>query len=199
LCHIGKDVDEAALEVVEKIQSNHTAIRGKVAEFERFFSAANFTSSEEKYDDSDSNLEEKKLDANDSQRDALMQFLRGKQFEFVDLSNEPFRFSEEVSQATGAVPNKARLMRIKKELAILSHAFPDGIFVRVNEERPDTLKVLITGPGDTPYENGLFIFDLYLSVDLNLARSWLGCGKLRFASTCRFSASHDSVRGALLQ
>lgn len=36
-----------------------------------------------------------------------------------------------------------------------------SIFMRVDENNPMIIKALITGPHDTPYENGCFIFDLY--------------------------------------
>jgi len=40
---------------------------------------------------------------------------------------------------------------------------PEGsIFVRVPENRLDLPRVLITGPHDTPYSNGLFFFDCFL-------------------------------------
>lgn len=36
-----------------------------------------------------------------------------------------------------------------------------AIFVRQDEERPDKVRAVITGPADTPYEGGLFVFDVY--------------------------------------
>lgn len=39
--------------------------------------------------------------------------------------------------------------------------FEASIFMRVDENNPMIIKALITGPHDTPYENGCFIFDLY--------------------------------------
>ena len=37
-----------------------------------------------------------------------------------------------------------------------------SIFVVADEEKPNIMKVCITGPDDTPYENGCFLFDVYL-------------------------------------
>ncbi|KAF2217177.1 hypothetical protein CERZMDRAFT_32933, partial [Cercospora zeae-maydis SCOH1-5] len=54
-----------------------------------------------------------------------------------------------------------RMTRIMQELAILQTSLPNGIFVRYASSRPDIMKILITGPRDTPYENGLFEFDLF--------------------------------------
>lgn len=53
-----------------------------------------------------------------------------------------------------------RMSRIMQELARLQSSLPDGIFVRYASTRPDIMKFLITGPRDTPYENGLFEFDM---------------------------------------
>jgi len=122
-----------------------------------------FSSPEEKYEASSGN--ETKEDIPRVERVRMMDYLRSLQFDTADLSSAGFRFAEDVANYANVAPDKSRLMRIKKELAILSHALPDGIFVRVNEERPDILKVLIIGPADTPYENGAFIFDLFLPVD----------------------------------
>eukprot|EP00475_Leptophrys_vorax_P024208 TRINITY_DN33364_c0_g1_i5.p1 TRINITY_DN33364_c0_g1~~TRINITY_DN33364_c0_g1_i5.p1 ORF type:complete len:500 (+),score=140.21 TRINITY_DN33364_c0_g1_i5:53-1501(+) len=57
---------------------------------------------------------------------------------------------------------KLKLQRMKKEVSILSNSLPDGIFVKIDEERFDFMQVMIIGPQGTPYENGCFMFDLYL-------------------------------------
>ncbi|PPJ50762.1 hypothetical protein CBER1_07476 [Cercospora berteroae] len=54
-----------------------------------------------------------------------------------------------------------RMTRIMQELARLQTSLPNGIFVRYASSRPDIMKVLIVGPRDTPYENGLFEFDMF--------------------------------------
>ncbi|KAJ3283058.1 hypothetical protein HDU79_009439 [Rhizoclosmatium sp. JEL0117] len=55
--------------------------------------------------------------------------------------------------------------RIRKEYSILSKTLPQGILVRVFEDRIDLLRVLMIGPDATPYEGGLFLFDVSLPVD----------------------------------
>ena len=61
---------------------------------------------------------------------------------------------------------RGRMTRIASEVTSLSTNLPveagSSIFVRVDEDRPDVLKALIVGPEDTPYENGLFEFDILL-------------------------------------
>lgn len=61
--------------------------------------------------------------------------------------------------------NRERSRRIAKELATLSSSLPltygSSIFVCMDESRVDLMKVLITGPDDTPYANGIFEFDVF--------------------------------------
>uniref|UniRef100_A0A0N4Z4S2 UBIQUITIN_CONJUGAT_2 domain-containing protein n=1 Tax=Parastrongyloides trichosuri TaxID=131310 RepID=A0A0N4Z4S2_PARTI len=60
---------------------------------------------------------------------------------------------------------RERTKRIAKELASMANSLPqnasNSIFVCVDESRCDVIKVLISGPDDTPYENGLFEFDVF--------------------------------------
>ncbi|XP_068716631.1 (E3-independent) E2 ubiquitin-conjugating enzyme-like [Montipora capricornis] len=54
---------------------------------------------------------------------------------------------------------------MRKEMALLMYSLPAGIIVRGYEDRVDILRVMITGPVDTPYEHGLFVFDVRLPPD----------------------------------
>ncbi|KAI4950987.1 hypothetical protein J4E86_007496 [Alternaria arbusti] len=54
-----------------------------------------------------------------------------------------------------------RFKRLITEITTLQTGLPPGIFVRYCEDRPDILKCVIVGPADTPYENGLFEFDIF--------------------------------------
>lgn len=66
-----------------------------------------------------------------------------------------------VSKAAPALGRQpGQMKRIMQEIARLKSSLPSGIFVRHCETRPDVMKILIIGPKDTPYENGLFEFDL---------------------------------------
>ncbi|KAG1675351.1 (E3-independent) E2 ubiquitin-conjugating enzyme UBE2O [Nymphon striatum] len=51
---------------------------------------------------------------------------------------------------------------IRKEWMLLKNGVPDGIIVKVFEDRMDLLSIMIKGPTRTPYEDGLFFFDLQL-------------------------------------
>jgi len=74
--------------------------------------------------------------------------------------------------------SKEKLQRLKKEISILSNSLPDGIFVKVDEDRYDVMLVMIIGPEGTPYENGCFLFDLVLPENFPQ-----GCPKMKFLTT----------------
>ena len=80
-------------------------------------------------------------------------------------------------------------MRIGKELASISSSLPitntSSIFVRVDENRPDCIKAMIVGPQGTPYENGLFEFDIFMphnypSKPPKVVLTTTGSGQIRF-------------------
>ena len=58
------------------------------------------------------------------------------------------------------------MKRLSVEISTLSRELPihrdASIFLRIDEENPRCMRALITGPPDTPYESGLFIFDIYI-------------------------------------
>lgn len=62
-----------------------------------------------------------------------------------------------------------RVKRLAQESVTLSTSLPlsysSTVFVRCDNDRLDIMKVLITGPADTPYANGCFVFDVYFPSD----------------------------------
>ncbi|KAL2875684.1 hypothetical protein SGCOL_009148 [Colletotrichum sp. CLE4] len=72
-----------------------------------------------------------------------------------------YKIALPVSEATA----HGRMKKLVMELSMLRTTLPDGIFVRYDGTRLDAMKVLIVGPEDTPYENGLFEFDLFCPLD----------------------------------
>lgn len=48
------------------------------------------------------------------------------------------------------------------------HQVDGAVFVRMDETHAQLWRVLITGPKDTPYENGCFLFDVTFSPDYPL-------------------------------
>jgi len=63
------------------------------------------------------------------------------------------------------VPNRAFSKRMVTEWEILKKSLPGGVYVRAFENRLDLLKVMIIGPAGTPYEDGVFVLDVYLPPD----------------------------------
>lgn len=54
-----------------------------------------------------------------------------------------------------------RLKRIMTEIATLKSDLPNGIFAKYASSQPDCMKVVVVGSEDTPYENGVYEFDLF--------------------------------------
>lgn len=82
------------------------------------------------------------------------------------LKFETIKFTGKFKFTPNAGFNKATIRRLQKEYISLMKDLPvyyeSSIFVRINEEDNRCLKVLITGPNDTPYDSGVFIFDVFV-------------------------------------
>ncbi|KAK3718781.1 hypothetical protein QZH41_014030 [Actinostola sp. cb2023] len=78
-----------------------------------------------------------------------------------------YHFASTLRSATsnGEMGSPARARRLAQEITSLSTSLPlsssSSVFVRCDETRLDIMKVLITGPAETPYANGCFEFDVY--------------------------------------
>lgn len=65
----------------------------------------------------------------------------------------------------GLITNQVKrgwLKKVEQEWNILMKDLPERIYVRVFEERMDLLRAAIVGAPGTPYQDGLFFFDIYL-------------------------------------
>jgi baculoviral IAP repeat-containing protein 6 len=78
---------------------------------------------------------------------------------------EGFYFAGDAKALSEKNQTPGRMKKILTQVASLSTDLPEGIYVRYGEGRPDILKILIVGPDDTPYENGLFEFDMFCNHD----------------------------------
>ncbi|KAJ7978641.1 Ubiquitin-conjugating enzyme [Quillaja saponaria] len=52
--------------------------------------------------------------------------------------------------------------KVQQDWSILQNNLPEGIYVRVYEDRMDLLRAVIVGAYGTPYQDGLFFFDFHL-------------------------------------
>lgn len=72
-------------------------------------------------------------------------------------------------RTSGDQSQPARVKRLAQEAVTLATSLPlsysSSVFVRCDADRLDIMKVLITGPADTPYANGCFEFDVYFPPD----------------------------------
>ncbi|KAK9086270.1 hypothetical protein Syun_028664 [Stephania yunnanensis] len=93
-------------------------------------------------------------------KDKLMQF---KQFDaVVDYGDHHFAAQNQ----SGKLPiSKTATKKIMQEWKILEESLPETIFVRVYESRIDLLRACIIGPNGTPYQDGLFFFDICFGCD----------------------------------
>ena len=78
-----------------------------------------------------------------------------------------------------------RMRSLSIQLSNLTTSVPPGVFVRYCSSRLDVMKVLIIGPKGTPYENGLFEFDLFCpaqfpNVPPKMKFRTTGGGRVRF-------------------
>jgi baculoviral IAP repeat-containing protein 6 len=95
------------------------------------------------------------------------------------LDSHRFQFVSELAQIAGVTSGAAaagrpgggsgRMRRLASEAASCQKNLPldlsSSCFVRVDENRIDHWHALITGPEDTPYEGGCFIFDIVCGSD----------------------------------
>ncbi|GKY90352.1 hypothetical protein MPSEU_000009200 [Mayamaea pseudoterrestris] len=104
-------------------------------------------------------------------------------FDYIDS----FRHHSFVNEKQS--PNMQKLMpKLYKELLEYRLNLPSevtgSIFVRACESRMDIIRAVITGPDETPYANGCFLFDIYLNDYPKLAPQvnflTTGKGKVRF-------------------
>ena len=55
--------------------------------------------------------------------------------------------------------------KVRQEIALLKSSLPEDIVAKAYEDRMDLFSFMIKGPKATPYENGLFLFDVQLPAD----------------------------------
>lgn len=100
-----------------------------------------------------------------------------------------------------------RMKSLSLQLSTLMTSLPPGVFVRHCTSRLDVMKILIVGPKGTPYENGLFEFDLFCpsnfpNVPPKMLLRTTGGGRVRFNPNlynCGKGMSADLMRGCIRQ
>lgn len=88
-------------------------------------------------------------------------------FESADIANTNFHYKTELhaskssnwSQCHKRLAVEIPSLKGKNQLPVNYNA---SIFLRIDENNPNVMRALITGPDDTPYDSGCFIFDIYM-------------------------------------
>jgi len=123
-------------------------------------------------------------DTHEERQKAYVDWATQVRFEYCDLtvptpeptihedSTPHYKFffdSEARMLANSDIPKRS--LAIAKELAVLTTNLPvawdSSIFLRVDENRVDIIKALIIGPEGTPYQDGCFLFDIFLGPSYN--------------------------------
>ncbi|XP_018423910.1 PREDICTED: (E3-independent) E2 ubiquitin-conjugating enzyme [Nanorana parkeri] len=149
---------------------------------------------------------------------------KGDVFSVLENAPEGHSFAKLEFQAPEA---KKFFSTVRKEMALLATSLPDGILVKTFEDRMDLLSAFIKGPTRTPYEDGLFLFDIqlpnnypavppffrYLSqcsgrlnpnlydngkVCVSLLGTWIGKGTERWTSKSSLLQVLISIQGLIL-
>ncbi|KAG9473701.1 hypothetical protein GDO78_004156 [Eleutherodactylus coqui] len=149
---------------------------------------------------------------------------KGEVFSVLETAPESHAFKKLEFQAPEA---KKFFSTVRKEMALLATSLPDGIMVKTFEDRMDLFSAFIKGPTRTPYEDGLFLFDMqlpniypavpplfrYLSqcsgrlnpnlydngkVCVSLLGTWIGKGTERWTSKSSLLQVLISIQGLIL-
>ncbi|KAL5995706.1 putative ubiquitin-conjugating enzyme E2 23 [Asimina triloba] len=83
-------------------------------------------------------------------------------FKRFDIAKDPL--DHYYRDGSGQNDNSGRkwVKKVHQDWSILEKNLPDGIYVRVYEDRMDLLRAVIVGAYGTPYQDGLFFFDFHL-------------------------------------
>ncbi|NWQ82367.1 UBE2O enzyme, partial [Columbina picui] len=151
---------------------------------------------------------------------------KGEVFSVLEYAPDSHAFKKMEFQPPEA---KKFFSTVRKEMALLATSLPDGIMVKTFEDRmaSDLFSALIKGPTRTPYEDGLFLFDIqlpniypavpplfrYLSqcsgrlnpnlydngkVCVSLLGTWIGKGTERWTSKSSLLQVLISIQGLIL-
>jgi baculoviral IAP repeat-containing protein 6 len=76
-----------------------------------------------------------------------------------------YHYNDQLAKLSSGANLKARIKRLAQEHSDFSHTLPlslsSSVWLRASAERMDALQFVISGPDDTPYSNGLFLFDAF--------------------------------------
>jgi ubiquitin-protein ligase len=80
----------------------------------------------------------------------------------IKATNQPSNMNNCFRRLSGELPTLTELLPINKNVTVLMSIHGD---IKTGNMQPNILRFLITGPIDTPYNSGIFMFDAYMSSD----------------------------------
>ena len=94
-----------------------------------------------------------------------MDVMKALQYQEVNSFQEYHYSRELAAKSSGGGQLSARVKRLAQEHADISTSLPlswsSSVWICALESRMDAVQVMISGPEDTPYQNGLFVFDVF--------------------------------------
>ena len=91
--------------------------------------------------------------------------LRELTFDYMSMKGINGKYVHYYSESSSSEPTPAKAIRLAQEFADLPRALPcestNSIYVRIDKDNMDYMKVLIIGSEGTPYSNGAFQFDVF--------------------------------------
>ena len=91
--------------------------------------------------------------------------LRELSFDYMSMKDSNGKIVHYYSSQSSGEPTQTKAIRLAQEFADLPRALPcestNSIYVRVDKDNMDLMKVLIIGSEGTPYSNGAFLFDVF--------------------------------------
>lgn len=134
---------------------------------------------DENNSDCENSLEKRMMVSPEEQYIRIMKNLQFASYEMIEEQEDgsiKFVIShhfESMAKSTTEQSHPTRVKRIAQETVTLSTSLPlsysSSVFVRYDTSRLDVMKVLITGPADTPYANGCFELDVFFPADYPLS------------------------------
>ena len=93
------------------------------------------------------------------------QLLRELSFDYISMKDKYGKLIHHDASNVSGVPTPQKAIRLAQEFADLPTSLPcektNSIFVRVDKDNMDFMKVIIMGSEGTPYSNGAFQFDVF--------------------------------------
>jgi baculoviral IAP repeat-containing protein 6 len=118
-----------------------------------------------KIDTIDTNDKNDKNDKNVNNIDSYNNVMKPLRFDTGNIINSNYK-SSYLNALKSTKTSTQCMKRLSTEIPTLASELPihpdASIFLRVDESNPRAMRALITGPPDTPYDSGIFIFDIYL-------------------------------------